>query len=56
MGSQEFRVKGVPNPVAYIGSNIGSGKIAKNLLVANPFLTAKMENFDFASGLENHFL
>lgn len=48
MGSQEFRVKGVPNPVAYIGSNIGSGKIAKNLLVANPFLTAKMENFDFA--------
>ncbi|HOF15658.1 MAG TPA: gliding motility protein GldM [Bacteroidales bacterium] len=47
MGSQEFRVKGVPNPVAYIGSNIGSGKIAKNLLTANPFLTAKMENFDF---------
>ncbi len=48
MGSQEFRVKAVPNPVAYIGSNVGSGKVAKSLLVANPFLTAKMENFDFA--------
>jgi hypothetical protein len=29
MGSQEFRVKGVPNPIAYIGSNIGSGKVSK---------------------------
>lgn len=48
MGSQEFRVKGVPNPVAYIGSNIGSGKVNKNQLMSNPFLTAKMENFDFS--------
>ena len=48
MGKQEFRVKGVPNPVAYIGSNIGSGKVTKNQLMSNPFLTAKMENFDFS--------
>lgn len=48
MGSQEFRVKGVPNPIAYIGSNIGSGKVSKGQLMSNPFLTAKMENFDFS--------
>lgn len=48
MGGQEFRVKAVPNPVAYIGSNITSGKISKDLLKGNQFLTARMENFDFA--------
>jgi gliding motility-associated protein GldM len=48
MGTQEFRVKGVPNPIAYIGSNIGSGKVSKEVLIANTFLTARMENFDFA--------
>jgi len=48
MGSQEFRVKAVPNPVAYIGSTIKSGKVSKDQLKSNNFLTAKMENFDFA--------
>lgn len=47
MGSQEFRIKGVPNPIAYIGSKIGSGKISKEILIQNTFLTARMENFDF---------
>lgn len=48
MGGQEFRVRAVPNPVAYIGSNISSGKISRDLLKGNQFLTARMENFDFA--------
>ena len=48
MGSQDFRVKAVPSPIAYIGSTIRSGKVTKDQLKGNPFLTAKMENFDFA--------
>jgi gliding motility-associated protein GldM len=42
MGSKEFRVKRVPTPTAVIGSNIGSGKIGKVDLLANPFIRANM--------------
>ena len=46
MGSQEFRVKIVPNPVAKINGQTG-GLINKNLLLAQIGVTAEMENFDF---------
>jgi gliding motility-associated protein GldM len=42
MGSKEFRVKRVPNPVAVIGNNIEGGKITKNELLVNPFIVANM--------------
>jgi gliding motility-associated protein GldM len=46
MGSQEFRVKIVPNPVAKVNDQTG-GLINKNLLLAQIGVTAEMENFDF---------
>jgi hypothetical protein len=46
MGSSKFRVKRVPDPVAYIGG-IKSGLINKNLLAASRMLVAKLDGFDF---------
>lgn len=46
MGSQEFRVKRVPNPVAKVGGKKG-GKIPKNVLLAQGGVKADLENFDF---------
>jgi len=42
----KFRVKSIPDPVAVIANKKG-GLIMKNLLLASPYLIAKMENFDF---------
>ncbi len=47
LGSQEFRIKRVPNPVAMIAGK-NEGKIRKNLLVAAGYVIAEMgEDFDF---------
>ena len=47
MGSKEFRVKKVPNPVAKIAGKTG-GPIPAGLLMAVRRVDAVMENFDFA--------
>jgi len=50
LGSREFRVKRVPDPVAIIGrdeTNKRGGRIAKNILTAQPGVKAELENFDF---------
>jgi gliding motility-associated protein GldM len=47
MGSKEFRVKKVPNPIAKIAGKSG-GPIAAGLLMAVKRVDAVMENFDFA--------
>jgi len=49
IGSSEFRVKAVPNPIAKI-ANMKSGTIAKNLLMAQSGIKADMEGFDFDLG------
>ena len=49
IGSEEFRVKAVPNPVAKI-ANMKSGTITKNLLAAQSGIKADMEGFDFDLG------
>jgi gliding motility-associated protein GldM len=41
MGSKNFRIKRVPNPVAVLGGNI-SGRVNKQELLANPFILADM--------------
>jgi gliding motility-associated protein GldM len=46
MGSMEFRVKKVPDPVAKVGGQRG-GTVAKNWLSAQTGVAAVMENFDF---------
>jgi gliding motility-associated protein GldM len=46
MGSMEFRVKRVPNPIAYIG-NVNSGKIAKNVLLASAIIPRMGDDFEF---------
>jgi gliding motility-associated protein GldM len=46
IGDEIFRVKRVPDPVAYVGG-VKSGPLNKNLLAASCMLVAKMENFDF---------
>ncbi len=46
MGSKEFRVKKVPDPVAKIGGTRG-GTVQKNWLAAQTGVSAVMENFDF---------
>ncbi len=46
MGSMEYRVKSVPNPVAKVAGKIG-GKIDKATLAAQMAVIAEMENFDF---------
>ena len=46
MGSSEFRVKVVPDPVAKVAGKRG-GRIKKNVLMAQTGPYAEMENFDF---------
>lgn len=46
MGSKKFRVKRVPDPVAYIGG-VKSGTINKNVLAASKIIVAKLDYFDF---------
>lgn len=46
MGSMEFRVKRVPDPVAKVAGQKG-GKIAKTTLAAQSGVVADLENFDF---------
>ena len=46
MGSQKFRVKQVPNPVATIADK-KSGPMSKATVLAQGALIPKMENFDF---------
>jgi gliding motility-associated protein GldM len=47
MGSFEFRVKRVPDPVAYVGSIKGDGQMTKAELNAASGVFARMEGFDF---------
>jgi len=42
MGSNLFRIKRVPDPVAILGGSFAGGKIGKAELLANPFVTATM--------------
>jgi len=42
MGSYEFRVKRVPDPVALLGNKSKGGRISKAELLANPFILADM--------------
>jgi gliding motility-associated protein GldM len=42
MGSREFRIKRVPDPVAVLGGNFRGGKTTKAELLANPFVLADM--------------
>ncbi|NJK86089.1 MAG: gliding motility protein GldM [Bacteroidales bacterium] len=46
VGTEEFRVKRIPDPVAMIGGKKG-GAIDKNVLLAQTGVAAVMENFDF---------
>jgi hypothetical protein len=47
VGSKEFRVKAVPNPIATVGGQKG-GMIAKNILMAQAGVIATMPpDFDF---------
>ncbi|MFW5753339.1 MAG: gliding motility protein GldM [Marinilabiliaceae bacterium] len=46
LGSQEFRIRGVPDPVATVAGERG-GTIDKGLLMAQDAVIAKMENFEF---------
>ncbi|WP_291857463.1 gliding motility protein GldM [Marinilabilia sp.] len=46
LGSQPFRIKRVPDPVATVAGVRGGG-IGKNLLLAQRAVIAKMDNFDF---------
>ncbi|MBN2728606.1 MAG: gliding motility protein GldM [Bacteroidales bacterium] len=47
MGSTEFRVKPLPTPKPYVANKPG-GNYSASELIASPFVTAVMENFDFA--------
>ncbi|MCA6362540.1 MAG: gliding motility protein GldM [Bacteroidetes bacterium] len=47
MGSFEFRIKRVPDPVAYLGNIKGDGQMNKGELNAASGIFARMENFDF---------
>ena len=42
MGTTTFRVKTVPEPTLFIGSNFQGGRIPKQSLLANPLVTARM--------------
>jgi gliding motility-associated protein GldM len=46
MGSVEFRVKRVPDPVAYVGASSG-GAIGKDLLLSSPIIPRMPPDFDF---------
>ncbi len=47
MGSFKFRIKRVPDPVAYFSGKKGDDKLTKGELLAAPGVIAKLENFDF---------
>jgi len=47
MGTKQFRVKIVPDPVAKVAGIKGSGGIEKAVLLAQAGVVAEMENFDF---------
>jgi gliding motility-associated protein GldM len=47
MGSFDFRVKAVPDPVAKFQGKKGSANISKNELIAAAGVLADLENFDF---------
>ncbi len=46
IGSQVFRIKRVPNPIAMIAGVTG-GKVRKNVILAQQAIFAEMEDFDF---------
>ncbi len=46
MGSKEFRVKKVPDPIAKVGGRQG-GAVQKNWLAAQTGVSAVLDNFDF---------
>ncbi len=47
MGTKQFRVKIVPDPVAKVAGIKGAGGIEKAVLLAQAGVVAEMENFDF---------
>lgn len=47
MGTFEFRIKRVPDPVAYVGTIKGDGQMTKAELNSASGVFARMENFDF---------
>lgn len=47
MGSFEFRIKRVPDPVAFVGAIKGDGQMTKGELNGVSGVFARMENFDF---------
>ncbi|MDR0205956.1 MAG: gliding motility protein GldM [Bacteroidales bacterium] len=51
MGTNEFRVKRIPDPVAVLGGDFKGKKISKAELLANPFIKADM-GFDFIYDLK----
>ena len=42
MGSTTFRVKSVPEPTVFLGANILGGRQPKEIILANPLITARM--------------
>jgi gliding motility-associated protein GldM len=42
MGQTTFRVKSVPEPTVFLGANILAGRQAKEIILANPLVTARM--------------
>jgi len=46
LGSKKFRIKTVPDPVAKVGGQ-RDGSMSKSVLLAQTFVKAEMENFDF---------
>lgn len=46
MGSMKFRVKKIPTPMTYVAGKSGGG-YGKSELLASPYVTAVLENFDF---------
>lgn len=47
MGEYKFRVKRVPDPVAYFAGKKGDDVVSKGELIANAVVIPKLENFDF---------
>jgi gliding motility-associated protein GldM len=42
MGQTTFRVKSVPEPTVFLGANISGGRQPKEVILANPLVTARM--------------
>jgi len=47
MGTFKFRVKRVPDPVAYVGTLKADGQMTKAELMGQSGVFARMDNFDF---------